>query len=224
MCLAFEFWDQGSAEAVYKYHPDLKREFGGMKDSFFVLIETMHFADFERAADRLTEFIESVASPEEGCSDGTLALSESQLADFWRFRELIPEACVKVGHSIYKYDVSIPTPHLYDIVTLMKERLLPKYPDTMIVGYGHAGDGNIHLNIMTPSAPSTEFEDLLEPYIYEKVSLFNGSISAEHGLGLQKAEKIHFSKSSLAVLYMQSIKSMFDPNHIMNPYKVYPSK
>ena len=183
----------------------------------------MHFADSERASDRLSEFIESITSSKDGCSNGTLAMSDTQIASFWRFRELIPEACVKVGHTIYKYDVSIPTSFLYDIVTVMKERLLLKFPDTQIVGYGHAGDGNIHLNIMTRNEPTPEFESLLEPFVYEQVAHLQGSISAEHGLGLQKAQKIHYSKSPLAITYMTRIKTMFDPKAIMNPYKVFPT-
>jgi (R)-2-hydroxyglutarate---pyruvate transhydrogenase len=193
-----------------------------MKATFFVLIETMHYADFENAVNRLETFIEALLSSDSGCQDGVLATSESQFCEFWKFRELIPEACVKYGHTIYKYDVSIPTPYLYTIIDIMKERLLPRFPDTAIVGYGHAGDGNIHLNIMSITEPTPEFESLLEPYIYEQVAALSGSISAEHGLGLQKAQKILYSKPKLAVTLMHQIKELFDPNDILNPYKVLP--
>jgi D-2-hydroxyglutarate dehydrogenase len=90
-----------------------------------------------------------------------------------------------------------------------------------VLGYGHLGDGNLHLNIL-----STKYSDKMlaqiEPFVYEWTSKQRGSISAEHGLGLMKAEKIHYSKSSEAVQLMASIKKLLDPNSILNPYKVLP--
>uniref|UniRef100_A0A0D9WWC1 Probable D-2-hydroxyglutarate dehydrogenase, mitochondrial n=1 Tax=Leersia perrieri TaxID=77586 RepID=A0A0D9WWC1_9ORYZ len=88
-----------------------------------------------------------------------------------------------------------------------------------VLGYGHLGDGNLHLNIVSTKY-SDEMLAQIEPFVYEWTSKQRGSISAEHGLGLMKAEKIHYSKSSEAVQLMASIKKLFDPNSILNPYKV----
>lgn len=87
-----------------------------------------------------------------------------------------------------------------------------------VIGYGHMGDGNLHLNIAVRSY-SPEVVDAVEPFVYEQTQNVGGSISAEHGLGLMKAPYIHYSKSPSMVKTMQLIKSSFDPNGIMNPYK-----
>lgn len=66
--------------------------------------------------------------------------------------------------------------------------------------------------------------DVVEPYVYDLISSCHGSISAEHGLGLQKKELIYRSKSKSAVRLMKKIKSSMDPNDILNPYKTLPTK
>jgi len=83
--------------------------------------------------------------------------------------------------------------------------------------------GNLHLNISCPKA-DPEVESLLEPWVYEWISKESGSISAEHGLGLMKANCIHYSKNDAMVQMMRKMKNLFDPNGILNPYKVLPSE
>lgn len=97
-----------------------------------------------------------------------------------------------------------------------------------ILGHGHIGDGNLHLNIAIDS-----FDDLerakkvkaqLEPFVFDYIKEKKGSISAEHGVGLLKANYLGHSKSPELISYMQQIKEVFDPNNILNPYKVLPQK
>lgn len=113
-------------------------------------------------------------------------------------------------------------PSICEILDDMRDRL--KDFDCLVVGFGHLGDGNLHLNIST-TAPShsKELLERIEPYVYEWTCAHNGSISAEHGLGAMKAEHIRYSKSESAVEWMQRLKSLFDPKGILNPYKVLPS-
>ncbi|ONK75837.1 uncharacterized protein A4U43_C03F21080 [Asparagus officinalis] len=149
--------------------------------------------------------------------DGVMAQDINQASSFWRIREGITEASTKQG-AVYKYDLSLPVEKLYDIVDEMRERLGQV---AKVIGYGHLGDGNLHLNILT-----NQYDDdvlaQIEPFVYQWTSNHRGSISAEHGLGLMKADKIHYSKSSETVRLMASIKKLLDPNGIMNPYKVLP--
>jgi len=102
----------------------------------------------------------------------------------------------------------------------MRERL-SSTSAVRCVGYGHVGDGNMHLNVT-----SKEYdEDVLatiEPFLYEFTSQHGGSISAEHGLGFKKRDFVHFSKSQSAIEQMRRIKALFDPQGILNPYKVLP--
>ena len=83
------------------------------------------------------------------------------------------------------------------------------------------GDGNLHLNITSPEF-SPELLAMIEPFVYEWVSDHHGSVSAEHGLGLKKRDFIHYSKSASSVQWMSRLKNLFDPNRILNPYKVFP--
>lgn len=94
------------------------------------------------------------------------------------------------------------------------------------MGYGHIGDGNLHLNVSIPGydnpALQGKLEKVLEPFVFDFVKQHKGSVSAEHGIGLQKKEYLSFSKSLEMIEYMRPIKDIFDPNGIMNPYKVIP--
>ena len=114
---------------------------------------------------------------------------------------------------------------MYSLVEIMRDRL--GAPDTFdpqggainVVGYGHLGDGNLHLNVVTK-----EFDqgvlDKIEPFLFERVSQMDGSVSAEHGIGRAKAAYLGMSKSQNAIDVMKSIKQLLDPHGILNPYKV----
>ncbi len=84
-----------------------------------------------------------------------------------------------------------------------------------------AGDGNLHLNISAAGYDET-LRQQIEPFVYEWTAGHRGSISAEHGLGLMKAECIGYSKPPLAVDLMRQVKAALDPQGILNPYKVLP--
>lgn len=86
---------------------------------------------------------------------------------------------------VYKYDLSLPTGKLYEMVEVMRQRL-SHHAHAEVVGYGHLGDSNLHLNISTPQWQA-ELERDIEPFVYEWTAQQGGSISAEHGLGRMKA-------------------------------------
>lgn len=91
-----------------------------------------------------------------------------------------------------------------------------------VCGYGHLGDGNIHLNI-TSEKFDKSLHNKIEPFVYEWVAKHNGSISAEHGIGFKKRDYLHYSKPNEAIAIMSEIKKLFDPKGILNPYKVLPN-
>ena len=86
------------------------------------------------------------------------------------------------------------------------------------IGYGHIGDGNLHLNVCVREY-NKEIEKVLEPFVYEWIQEKKGSISAEHGLGFQKKNYIGYSKSDVEIRMIKDIKGHYDPQGIMNPYK-----
>ncbi|KAI9334984.1 hypothetical protein BDR26DRAFT_549932 [Obelidium mucronatum] len=231
---AFEFWDAACATIVLKHIPNAKNPFesSDAPHPFYVLVETSG-SNSDHDTEKLAAYLDSLF--ESGiATDGVLSESETQRAQLWSFRESIPEACAKDGKGgNLKYDISVPVEQIYDIVPEMRKRLEEKglydsvesagtTREGRVVGFGHFGDGNLHLNI-TGTAWDKEVEDVVEPFIYEWVQSNDGSISAEHGLGVMKAPYIGYSKSPEAVAAMQDIKKLWDPNGILNPYKFLPS-
>ena len=131
-------------------------------------------------------------------------------------REGMAEAVSKRGY-VYKYDLSLPLDHYYELVAIMRDRLSKK---ALVVGYGHVGDANLHLNIATPEFDQ-EILDEIEPFVFDFTASKGGSVSAEHGIGSAKVRYLTHSKSNAAVEVMRSIKATLDPNHILNPYKLF---
>lgn len=218
---AFELMDAQSQSFVHKITGN-KRPLEG-KHPFYCLIETSG-SNTEHDSDKLEKFLEYVLS-EEIVSDGVLAQDETQVKSLWGWREGITEA---IGHygGTYKYDVSIPIEDLYRLVEETKQRLISKglvgdddsYPALDVVGYGHMGDSNLHLNVPVRRY-TKEVEEAIEPWVYEWIQKRNGSISAEHGLGIAKKKYIGYSRSETMLKLMKQIKDLYDPNGIMNPYK-----
>ena len=226
---AFEFFDQNCFDLVLK-HTQQKTPFTSSQDEgqFYVLIETSG-SNKQHDDVKLEHLIESLMESEM-ISDGILSQDETQLQSIWSFRELIPESVGKQGPT-YKYDLSVPVPLMYSIVEEARERFIKHgflAPDGSegdllrdVVGYGHIGDGNLHLNVIAKQW-DRRIEEVLEPWIYEKVSSHNGSISAEHGLGLMKSPYLKYSQPPTNIKMMKSIKNLFDPLNILNPSKFLP--
>eukprot|EP00198_Chlamydomonas_reinhardtii_P011974 XP_001701311.1 predicted protein [Chlamydomonas reinhardtii] len=223
---AVEFLDSACSDLATAYldgvrNPLLPQDAAA---AFYMVVET-HGSDADHDTQKMERFLEHVMA--EGCvTDGTLAASEAQAKTIWRLREGIAEALARRG-AVYKYDVSLPTAVMYDLVEVLRQRLgaagFGPEGGVQVVGYGHIGDGNLHLNI---SAPRYD-DDLLhqiEPYVYEFVRQHNGSISAEHGIGLMKAGALPYSKGPVAIELMRRIKETVDPYGILNPYKVLPQR
>ncbi|KAA8547437.1 hypothetical protein F0562_003699 [Nyssa sinensis] len=212
---AFEFLDGHSMDLVLNHLEGARNPLPPSMHKFYVLIETTG-SDESYDKEKLEAFL--LRSMEGGLiSDGVLAQDINQASSFWRIREGIAEALTKAG-AVYKYDLSLPVDKMYDLVEEMRIRLGPA---AKVVGFGHIGDGNLHLNISIPQYDDAILAQI-EPFVYEWTSKHRGSISAEHGLGLMKANKIYYSKSPETVQVMASIKKMLDPNRILNPYKVIP--
>lgn len=150
-------------------------------------------------------------------SDGVLAQDETQMMSLWSWREGIPEF---LGHwgGVYKYDVSIPLANLYKLVEDARERLSKagligdddRFPVVDVVGYGHVGDSNLHLNVATRRFDK-EVERQLEPFVYEWIQRHEGSISAEHGVGIAKKAFLGYSRSETMLRLMRDLKRLYDP-------------
>jgi (R)-2-hydroxyglutarate---pyruvate transhydrogenase len=219
---AFELMDWRS-QKIIQQHRGLDRGVLDGDYQFFCLIETRgsnEEADYNKMEGFLAELMEKGT-----ILDGTIAQDQTQISDLWSWREGIPES---LGHwgACYKYDVSVPLVELYQLVNDTRERLTKaglvgnddSFPVVDVVGYGHMGDGNLHLNVPTRRFDK-EVEKQLEPFVYEWVSKRNGSISAEHGLGIAKKPFIRYSRSDNMISLMKRIKGTFDPVRTTEEYQ-----
>uniref|UniRef100_A0A7N5ZRW0 D-2-hydroxyglutarate dehydrogenase, mitochondrial n=1 Tax=Anabas testudineus TaxID=64144 RepID=A0A7N5ZRW0_ANATE len=210
---AFEFLD---SECMTLLNTHLKLPNPISDCPFYVVIETSG-SDQTHDGEKLHNFLEEAMSSLL-VTDGTVATEESKIKALWSMRERVTEALTHDGFT-YKYDISLPVERIYQLVTDMRQHLGDRAKS--VVGYGHVGDGNLHLNITSP-AKDPALLAAIEPFVYEWTASCKGSISAEHGLGLKKRNYIYYSKPSQAVALMSDIKAMLDPKGILNPYKTLP--
>lgn len=211
---AFELMDGCSQQLVQQVRQDKKPPLEG-KHPFYCLVETSG-SNGDHDYEKLETFLEGVMG-KDIVADGVLAQDETQARALWSWREGITE-CMGHWGGVYKYDVSIPLADMYAIVEAVKERMREKglmgdsdeYAVVDVVGYGHMGDANVHLNVPVRRY-DREVEEALEPFVYEWIAQRKGSVSAEHGLGLQKRKAISYSRNETSIRLMQQVKNLYDP-------------
>ena len=187
---------------------------------FYALLEFEATTE-ERADQALATFEHCV---EQGwVLDGVMSQSEQQLQNLWKLREYISET---ISHwTPYKNDISVTVGKVPAFLKEIDAIVGEHYPDFEIVWFGHIGDGNLHLNILKPDAmDKDEFFGkcaTVNKWVFETVQKYNGSISAEHGVGMTKRDYLEYSRSPAEIEYMKAVKAVFDPNGIMNPGKIF---
>ena len=195
---AFELMDKKSLILHQKHFSNLPISIG----NFNVLIETQ-FTDDDYHQSVLDKFFENCME-NELIEDGTVTNNETQLNQLWSIREGITENLSKEPKSLYKFDISIK---LNDIHTLQQ-----KLKDYDTYFFGHVLDENIHLNILNDGS-----NNQIENIVYNLVNELNGSISAEHGIGIMKKKYLHQYDTKNQIQLLKDIKKTFDPNNILNP-------
>jgi glycolate oxidase subunit GlcD len=187
---------------------------------FYALLEFEATSE-EVANDALATFEHCV---EQGwVLDGVMSQSEQQLHNLWKLREYISET---ISHfTPYKNDISVTVSKVPAFLAEVDAIVGEYYPDFEIVWFGHIGDGNLHLNILKPENLSKDefFAKCakVNKWVFEIVQRYNGSISAEHGVGMTKRDYLTYSRSPVEIEYMKAVKAVFDPNGIMNPGKIF---
>lgn len=215
--LAFEMFTDVALKFVLN-STDLQKPFE-TDSKYYVLLEIEQ--DSEATLETAMELFEQCM--ESGwVEDGTISQSPQQAKDFWRLREDISEATS--AFEPYKNDVSVEVAKVPEFLSEMDAILQKEYPHFDVVWFGHIGDGNLHINILKPKDLSSD-EFIKQCYqvndlLFKMIEKFNGSVSAEHGVGLTKKPYLHHTRSVAEINLMKSIKSTFDPDNILNPGKV----
>lgn len=218
----FEVMGQFALGLVDKHHPQLRVPL--FKETpWCVLLEN---SDHESEAHARAGFegLMETALDKGWVTDAVVAESLAQAQGLWQIRESIPLAQATEGLNI-KHDISIPVSRIPQFVAETDALLQSKIPGIRLVNFGHLGDGNLHYNVQAPAGTDgpaflKNHEDEVNTWVFDQVKAFNGSISAEHGIGSLKADKLTHYKDPTALAMMKAIKQALDPKNIMNPGRV----
>ena len=218
----FEVMGQFALNLVDKHHPQLRVPL--FKETpWCVLLEN---SDHESEAHARIGFeaLMETALDNGWVTDAVVAESLAQANGLWQIRESIPLAQATEGLNI-KHDISVPVSRIPQFVAETDALLQAKIPGIRLVNFGHLGDGNLHYNVQAPAGADgpaflKNHEDEVNTWVFDQVKAFNGSISAEHGIGSLKADKLSHYKDPTALAMMKAIKQALDPQNIMNPGRV----
>lgn len=156
-------------------------------------------------------------------SDGVISASDAQAVQLWRLREGITEALAR--YTPYKNDVSVRISAMPAFLAEIQALIGQAYPQFEVVWFGHIGDGNLHINVLKPDdMPPVEFVAHCEQVtrlLAQVLARFDGSISAEHGIGLVKKHYLDSTRSRAEIALMKAVKRAFDPQARLNPGKVF---
>ncbi|HPE59916.1 MAG TPA: FAD-binding oxidoreductase [Thiolinea sp.] len=154
--------------------------------------------------------------------DGVMSQNGRQAAELWRLREDISETIA--AYMPYKNDLSVRVSRVPEFLAAVDQVVAERYAGFEVIWYGHIGDGNLHLNILKPAqwTPEAFFRqcEQVNKDVFAIVRRLEGSISAEHGVGLLKRDYLDYSRSPEELACLRAIKQLFDPDHIMNPGKL----
>ncbi|MFN2100384.1 FAD-binding oxidoreductase [Altererythrobacter sp. MF3-039] len=175
----------------------------------------------ELAQELLTEAIGSGLA-----QDATVASNESQAEAFWLLRDEIASAERAIGPAM-QHDISVPVERMADFVEYAVPAVRERFPDTTPIAFGHLGDGNVHFHVLAPAgATRGEWEDsqgkTISAYVHDLVTQWEGSISAEHGIGQMKRDELGRLGDPVANAMLRGVKQALDPQGILNPGKLVP--
>ena len=149
--------------------------------------------------------------------DAVIANSERQRAELWRIREDFEDE-IQTFTVMVDFDVSLPLLQIEAFADEVRAMLDLEFPEHLgLHVLAHLGDGNVHV---TTGLPDTTRKEALKRGVYRLIAQHQGSISAEHGVGLAKRDYLHYSRSAEELATMRVLKQALDPNNILNPGKV----
>ncbi len=216
---AFEFFTKEAHAIVLEHAVNARTPFDQIYP-YYVLLEVEEGAD---GGDIMQPLLEQIFA-KDLIADAVVAASTAQFKELWGLRENITESIAKHGHA-RKNDIALAIDQLADFIAELQPEMAAAPKDMQLILFGHIGDGNLHINYVGPRSEGfQEFQQrarLVEERIFKLLATYQGSISAEHGIGLLKKKDLHFSRSAAEIAVMREIKRALDPKGIMNPGKIF---
>jgi FAD/FMN-containing dehydrogenase len=218
---AFELISDTCLSLVAQYFPQHPYPFQ-TKTPYCVLIEISDNESENHAYELLNSMLEH-AFEKSLITDAIIPQSLKQSRNFWSIREHIPLSQVEDGKNI-KHDISLPISNIPDFLKEAEKLIKSNFASARIIDFGHLGDGNLHYNVAAPTNEDPDIfmenKSVINEMIHDLVHQMHGSISAEHGIGSNKAQELTKYKSSVELNLMKKIKFSLDPNGILNPNKI----
>jgi len=212
---AVEFMDEDTLEAVRSYG-----EFDFPEDARAALVVEV---DGDKAAtEREAEAVASICR-DKTCTMLSVALSAEDREELWRARKAVSPALYNLAPKKINEDVCVPRSRLPDLIKEIQRIMREK--SVRIASFGHAGDGNVHVNFLVESDDPEELRRAEEGVeeLFRIVVAYGGSLSGEHGIGTTKAQYLGIEIPPRELELMRQIKRLFDPRGILNPEKLFPT-
>jgi FAD/FMN-containing dehydrogenase len=189
-------------------------------------MECSDFVSQTHCADALQAMLEA-AFEAELIADAAVSDNDTQFKAIWALRENISEAQAAEGKNI-KHDIAVPISSIAVFVEETAAKVKAAFPAVRMVIFGHLGDGNLHYNVSPDIAQNDaqsqvnflNHQDAINLIVHDAVASYNGSVSAEHGLGVLRRDEAARYKSPVELGLMRAVKQALDPQGMMNPGKV----
>jgi glycolate oxidase len=208
-----EFLDRETIKAIENYKP-----IGLPKD-----IDAMLLIELDGAPSVITKDADMISGIC-GRLDGEVIMAENEAAreKLWEARRAVSPALFHISPTKINEDIVVPRSRLTEMLRILKG--LSESSGIRIVNFGHAGDGNIHVNLMVDRNNKNEYEKAVKLVedIFRATLELGGTISGEHGVGLTKKNYISMEIRPDELELMKKIKAVFDPKNILNPGKIFP--
>lgn len=208
-----DFMDKNAIQTVEKFYPS-----NLLTDKEAALV--IEVDGFKKAVEYQSEIIMSILNAAKA-SAIQCSTNEEEYNKIWTARRSSMGACAKLKPNVTTDDVIVPRQNLAKLISGIRE-ICEKYKlDVCMVG--HVGDGSVHPQIPIDYRDEDEYKrfKLAKSEIYDLTAKLDGLLSGEHGIGALKRDYIHMVVNPLALEYMRKIKKTFDPDNILNPYKIF---
>lgn len=214
---AFELMNKYSVDLTKKINEEMNLP---LKGKYYCLVELTNFLNLKHFNNFI---IDKFTSMNINDLDLLIAKSENENQSFWKIREEIPLA-EKLLKNVIQHDIALPLNLIEKFIEQSSIKLKKLDSKINIINFGHLGDNNLHFNVSIDKKLNKndceELKNKVNKIVFSLVTKFNGSISAEHGIGQLRKNELKIFKSSDEIKIMSNIKSIFDPRNIMNPGKV----
>jgi FAD/FMN-containing dehydrogenase len=225
---AFELMSEMAHSLVIAHVPTARRPLADLSP-WYVLIEVVD-AHSDAACNAALQALLEAAFEASLVQDAVVASSGAQFKAIWALREDISEAQAAEGKNI-KHDIAVPVSQVANFIRVTHALVADAFPAVRMVTFGHMGDGNLHYNISPPLPQGNQSlmqahdaflksQEAINLIVHDSVARFNGSVSAEHGLGTLRRDEAARYKSEVEMDLQRRLKTAFDPLGTMNPNKV----